>query len=60
MQAKPVASKTGKPTLGVGIPGMRIRLHQFGGTLRIRTGRTGTVVRARVPDNPENLTGPIQ
>jgi signal transduction histidine kinase len=60
MQAKPVASKAGKPTLGVGIPGMRIRLHQFGGTLRIRTGRTGTVVRARVPDNPENLTGPVQ
>ncbi|MBB3021508.1 signal transduction histidine kinase [Microvirga lupini] len=57
MQANPVASKIGKPTLGVGIPGMRIRLHQFGGTLRIRTGRTGTVIRARVPRKPENLAG---
>ncbi len=54
MQANPAASKSGRPTLGVGIPGMRIRLHQFGGTLRIRTGRTGTVIRARVPRNPEN------
>lgn len=55
MQAKPAASRAGKPTLGVGIPGMRIRLHQFGGTLRIRTGRTGTVVRARVPREPQSL-----
>jgi signal transduction histidine kinase len=38
----------GKPSLGVGIPGMRIRLHQFGGSLRIRSGRQGTIVRARV------------
>jgi signal transduction histidine kinase len=57
MQAKSAASRVGKPTLGVGIPGMRIRLHQFGGTLRIRTGRTGTVVRARVPREPPNLAG---
>jgi len=55
MQAKPAASKAGKPTLGVGIPGMRIRLHQFGGTLRIRSGRAGTVVRACVPRNRDNL-----
>ncbi|HEV2566530.1 MAG TPA: PAS domain-containing protein [Microvirga sp.] len=60
MQAKPAASKPGKPTLGVGIPGMRIRLHQFGGTLRIRTGRTGTVVRARIPRDPANLAAPVQ
>lgn len=57
MQAAPVASKVGKPTLGVGIPGMRIRLHQFGGSLRIRTGSFGTVVRACVPRHSENLAG---
>ncbi|MBO1905444.1 PAS domain-containing protein [Microvirga sp. 3-52] len=57
MQAKPAAPRGGKPSLGVGIPGMRIRLHQFGGTLRIRTGRTGTVIRARVPRDPENMDG---
>ncbi|MBD2746652.1 PAS domain-containing protein [Microvirga sp. BT688] len=38
-----------KAALGVGIPGMRIRLSQFGGTLRIRSNRRGTVVRAAVP-----------
>ncbi len=59
MQAKPAASKLDKPSLGVGIPGMRIRLHQFGGTLRIRSGRTGTAVRARVPRAPQNLVGHV-
>jgi two-component system NarL family sensor kinase len=34
---------------GVGIPGMRARLKQFGGDLRIRTGRGGTIVVANVP-----------
>jgi signal transduction histidine kinase len=38
-----------KASLGVGIPGMRIRLHQFGGSLRIRSGKRGTVIRAYVP-----------
>jgi two-component system NarL family sensor kinase len=32
--------------MGVGIAGMRARLQQFGGQLRIRSGRGGTVVRA--------------
>jgi PAS domain S-box-containing protein len=49
MRERPTSSRGGKPSLGVGIPGMRIRLHQFGGTLRIQTGNRGTVVRARVP-----------
>jgi signal transduction histidine kinase len=49
MQARPAGSKNGKPSLGVGIPGMRIRLHQFGGTLRIRSGSRGTVLHVRVP-----------
>ncbi|MCI0391618.1 MAG: PAS domain S-box protein [Acidobacteria bacterium] len=36
-------------TLGVGIPGMRERLRQFGGDLLIHSGPSGTVVRAIVP-----------
>lgn len=34
---------------GVGVAGMRARLEQFGGDLRIRTGRSGTTVVAMVP-----------
>ncbi|WP_262031258.1 histidine kinase [Microvirga sp. Mcv34] len=36
-------------SLGVGIPGMRIRLGRFGGSLRIRSGRRGTIIRAAAP-----------
>ena len=36
-------------SLGVGISGMRARLRQLGGTLEIRSTRTGTTVLARVP-----------
>jgi len=36
-------------SLGVGIPGMRIRLGQFGGSLRIRSGGRGTIIRAAAP-----------
>jgi signal transduction histidine kinase len=35
--------------LGVGVTGMRARLEQFGGRLRIRTGQGGTCVVAMVP-----------
>lgn len=49
MQAQPAGQKARKGSLGVGIPGMRIRLHQFGGCLRIRSGTRGTVIRACVP-----------
>lgn len=35
--------------LGVGIPGMRERLRQFGGTLSIESGDRGTRIVARVP-----------
>jgi two-component system, NarL family, sensor kinase len=45
------------PTLGVGIPGMRIRLHQFGGNLRIRSSRRGTIIRASVPRGGSVLPG---
>lgn len=36
-------------TLGVGIRGMRERMHQLGGRLDIETGLWGTIVRAEVP-----------
>ncbi|MBZ6074708.1 PAS domain-containing protein [Microvirga puerhi] len=45
------------PTLGVGIPGMRIRLHQYGGRLRIRSSRRGTVVRALIPREGGRVVG---
>ena len=35
--------------MGVGIPGMRARLQQFGGDLRVRSGPDGTTVLAAVP-----------
>ncbi|RDI57176.1 PAS domain-containing sensor histidine kinase [Microvirga subterranea] len=46
-----------RTSLGVGIPGMRIRLSQFGGSLRIRSVRRGTVVRAAVPRDSEGVQG---
>ena len=39
----------GTVSLGVGIPGMRQRLRQFGGTLEIESNERGTVVTAKVP-----------
>ncbi|HVB87532.1 MAG TPA: MASE1 domain-containing protein [Candidatus Dormibacteraeota bacterium] len=38
-----------KGTLGVGIGGMRERLRQLGGTLEIRSDKSGTLVRAKLP-----------
>ena len=38
-----------EPPLGVGIPGMRARIEQLGGTLRIAGGRLGATVTASVP-----------
>ena len=35
--------------LGVGVPGMRARIQQFGGKLEIRSGPKGTTVHAAVP-----------
>jgi signal transduction histidine kinase len=40
---------SGQPRLGVGIPGMRARLRQFGGDLRIKSGPWGTVLLAFIP-----------
>jgi PAS domain S-box-containing protein len=39
----------GGSSLGVGLAGMRERLHQIGGRLEIESGSTGTVLRARLP-----------
>lgn len=49
MKVRSTAPRSGKPSLGVGIPGMRIRLYQFGGDLRIRSGHRGTALRGRIP-----------
>jgi signal transduction histidine kinase len=37
------------PRLGVGIPGMRARMRQFGGALNVHTSTLGTFVHAVVP-----------
>jgi two-component system, NarL family, sensor kinase len=43
------AIRDGSARLGVGIPGMRERLHQLGGTLDVNFGTQGTRVLASVP-----------
>jgi PAS domain S-box-containing protein len=40
---------SGSSSLGVGIPGMRARLRQFGGGLDVRSSPRGTSVRAIIP-----------
>ncbi|MBD2750579.1 PAS domain S-box protein [Microvirga sp. BT688] len=40
------------PELGVGIPGMRSRVRQFGGDLTLTSGRRGTRVQASIPLHP--------
>ena len=42
------APHRGQPRLGVGIPGMRERMAQLGGSLEIDSSSTGTTVRARI------------
>jgi signal transduction histidine kinase len=48
INAEPLG-RNSRPRMGVGIPGMRARLQQFGGDLRIRSGIWGTCLVARVP-----------
>jgi signal transduction histidine kinase len=43
------ARPDGPIRMGVGVTGMRARLEQFDGSLRIRTGRGGTSILAMVP-----------
>jgi two-component system, NarL family, sensor kinase len=44
-----VDGSDGRTRMGVGIPGMRARLRQFDGDLRIRSGPRGTSLLAHVP-----------
>jgi signal transduction histidine kinase len=37
------------PTIGIGLAGMRERLHQFGGCLQVGSGSLGTTVHVTVP-----------
>ncbi len=43
------AAHNDRPEFGVGIPGMRERLKQFGGSLELRSTSSGTQLIARVP-----------
>ncbi len=45
------------PHVGIGLTGMRERLHQFGGYLQIRSGSQGTTVCATVPSLPTPALG---
>ena len=42
---------------GVGIAGMHERLRQFGGTLSIDSGRSGTQIRMKIPISPGSSAG---
>jgi PAS domain S-box-containing protein len=48
----PVTQDDSFPELGVGIPGMRSRVRQFGGKLSLTGSRQGTTVRASIPLHP--------
>jgi signal transduction histidine kinase len=48
---RPGTPSTGAP--GLGLAGMRERLHQFGGYLEIRSDGRGTMVVATVPVTPD-------
>ena len=43
------AGDTPAAGLGVGVPGMRARMEQFGGTLTVRRLKPGTAVTAAIP-----------
>jgi two-component system NarL family sensor kinase len=47
--ASELSGKAAHPRFGVGIPGMRARLQQFGGDLKVFGGRVGTTILAVVP-----------
>ena len=52
MEAEAGHTETGAARSGVGIPGMRSRLRDFGGSLEIRSGSRGTTLSALVPLGP--------
>jgi two-component system NarL family sensor kinase len=39
----------GHTVLGVGIPGMEVRIRQFGGVMTMTSNQRGTIIRVRVP-----------
>jgi two-component system NarL family sensor kinase len=45
------------PRLGVGLPGMRMRVVQLGGTFSVRTGQWGTLIRASLPLDVSRAAG---
>jgi signal transduction histidine kinase len=54
--AQTFAALSGKPgAVGVGIAGMRERLHQLNGRLEIESGPDGTTVIATLPAGTANL-----
>jgi signal transduction histidine kinase/AmiR/NasT family two-component response regulator len=50
-QIRSLSSNSGE-NLGVGLPGLRERIHQFGGNLEIISNREGTTLLASVPIEP--------
>jgi PAS domain S-box-containing protein len=48
----PVTTENALPELGVGVPGMRSRVRQFGGDLSLTSSRHGTTVQALIPLHP--------
>jgi PAS domain S-box-containing protein len=53
------APHRGQPRLGVGIPGMRERMAQLGGSLEIDSGGGGTTIRARILMSAPVLKDPL-
>jgi PAS domain S-box-containing protein len=48
----PVTTENALPELGVGVPGMRSRVRQFGGDLSLTSSQHGTTVQALIPLHP--------
>lgn len=45
-------------SLGVGIPGMRVRIQQIGGSLEVESSRNGTLLRVVVPQTEASVEKP--
>jgi signal transduction histidine kinase len=54
MPAEKLEALDSNTQMGVGIGGMRERVRQFGGTIRITSAVTGTVVHVSIPLRTEN------